>query len=232
MVDKGEITDREKYQKYDFAVIATDVVIFTIKDGKLQVLLIQMKKEPFEDMWAFPGGLVEPTESVEEAAQRHLEEKAGVTNVYLEQLYTFGEVERDPFGRVVSVAYFALIPSDEHKVKTLGEYDNIAWFPARNTPPLAYDHDNILAVSISRLKSKLGYTNIVYSLLPDKFTFSDLRHVYEIIMGRELDKRNFRRKIESLDIIEKVPGKKRRGPHRPAQLYRFQKQEPQIVEIL
>lgn len=218
-------------KKYKFAVIATDVVIFTVRGNVLQILLVKMKRAPFIGMWAAPGGLVKPEESVDEAAKRHLEAQTGLKNVYIEQLYTFGEVDRDPFGRVVSVAYVALIPYNA-EVKTGEEYSEIDWFPVRTLPKLAYDHEEVIRYAVARLRAKLEYTNIVYSLLPKEFTLGELQSVYEIVRGRRLDKRNFRRKILSLGTIRKSPQKKQGAAHRPATLYCFRKRAPQFVEMI
>jgi 8-oxo-dGTP diphosphatase len=223
---------KEVQKKYKFAIIATDVVIFTIRDGQLQVLLIKMKKFPFGDCWAAPGGLVGVDESVDAAAKRHLFKKTGVKNVYLEQLCTFGNIKRDPFGRVVSVAYFALIPGAHKKLKTTKEYGDVSWFSIDKLPKMAYDHKEMIDCAISRLKSKIEYTNIVYSLLPEEFTLGELQQVYQIILNKKLDKRNFRRKILSLNLIKRAWRKKRGGASRPAELYIFNKRSPQIVEIL
>ncbi|MBI2463010.1 MAG: NUDIX hydrolase [Candidatus Spechtbacteria bacterium] len=220
-------------KKYQFAVIATDVVIFTIQNNELKVLLIKMKKSPFTGRWAAPGGLVGPNESVDESAARHLVEKTGLKNVYMEQLYTFGKVNRDPFGRVVSVAYSALIPPDAKvKIFTTAEYQDIAWFPARHLPAIAYDHKEIISYAIERLKSKLEYTNIVYSLMPREFTLGELQDVYELILGRKLDKRNFRRKIASARMIRELAKKREGEANRPAALYIFTSHKPQKVEMI
>lgn len=218
--------------KYKFAVIATDVVIFTIKDEKLQVLLIKMKKDPFTNQWACPGGLVSPNESVDACAKRQLKTKAGLKNVYLEQLYTFGRVNRDPFGRVVSVAYFALISNSNLKLKTTEEYQDIEWFAIDKLPSLAYDHQEIIKTAMNRLKAKLAYTNIIYGLLSEEFTLSELQKVYEIILNKTLDKRNFRKKALSLGLIERINRQRTRGAHRPADLYRFIRKSPQDIEII
>lgn len=219
-------------QKYKFAAIATDVVIFTVIAESLHVLLIKMKKHPYEKCWAIPGGLVKPDESVDAAARRQLALKTGVKNIYLEQLYSFGDVHRDPFGRVVSVAYFALIPNANVNLKTTDEYGEVAWFPVSDLPQLAYDHTKIISTALFRVKSKLEYTNIVYSLLPDEFTLHDLQKIYEIILDRKLDKRNFRKKFFSLKLVQ-ATGKKQRGEaNRPAELFRFVKRSLQRVEIL
>lgn len=219
-------------RKYKFAVIATDIVIFTVQDEKLQVLLIKMKKKPFTDYWAAPGGLVKPIEAVDASARRILLEKTGVKDVYLEQLHAFGRVDRDPFGRVVSVAYFALIPNAGLKLKTTKDYAEVTWFPVKKLPKLAYDHAEIIDYAINRLKDKLEHSNIVYSLLPQEFTLSELQRIYEIILGKKIDKRNFRKKFFSLRLV-KNSGKKRRGEaNRPAELYSFIKRSPQVVKIL
>lgn len=224
------MTDQEK--KYKFAVIAADVVILTIRDKKLQVLLIKMKKKPFADYWAVPGGLVLPDESVDSAAKRLLLAKTGVKDVYLDQFYAFGKVDRDPFGRVVSVAYFALIPSSGLKLKTTEEYADVHWFSVDKLPKLAYDHQEVVNSAIKRLQERLGQTNIVYSLLPAEFTLTELQKTYEIIFKKEMDKRNFRKKIFSLNLLEKV-GKKQIGEtNRPAELYKFKTKGYQKVKIL
>lgn len=213
-------------------MVATDVVIFTVKESELQVLLIKMKKHPFEKCWALPGGLIEGDESVDAAAQRQLVLKTGIQKSYLEQLATFGRVDRDPFGRVISVAYFALLPSDVHSLKTTSEYGAVEWKPVQHLPPLAYDHKEIIGAARLRLQAKLKYSNVAYSLLPDEFTLTELQKTYEIILGKSLDKRNFRKKIEALKILKKA-NKKRVGERsRPALLYRFVHQKPQMVDVL
>lgn len=219
-------------KKYKFAVIATDIIIFTIKDDELNALLIKMKKNPFKNHWAAPGGLVKPDESVEQAAKRILKEETNLSNVYLEQLYTFGKVNRDPFGRVVSVAYFALIPEQKQSIKTSKKYDEICWHKVNKLPQMAYDHEEMITKAYRRLKAKLGYTNIVYSLLPDMFTLSELQSIYEIILRKKLDKRNFRKKVLQIKLVRKTGKKTSGAPNRPAELYRFTSKKPSIVEVL
>lgn len=218
--------------KYKFAVIATDIVIFIVKDDKLQVLLIKMKKKPFTGQWACPGGLVKPTESVDSASKKQLYTKTGLKDIYLEQLYTFGKVNRDPFGRVVSVAYFALISNANLKLKTTKEYADVKWFAIDKLPKLAYDHAEIIKIAVERLKAKLTYTNIIYSLLSKEFTLTELQQVYEIILNKKLDKRNFRKKILSLRLVRKLDRQRIGAAHRPADLYTFIKKSPQIIEVL
>lgn len=219
-------------KKYEFAVIATDVAIFTIDDGVLKVLLIEMRKKPFTKQWALPGGLVKSDESLDEAAHRLLKEKTGLSHVYAEQLYTFGDVNRDPFGRVVSVAYMALIPSRGIELTTTKEYGGVRWFSIRDLPRLAYDHREMMRVALARLKAKLEYTNIVYSIIPKEFTLSELQRVYEIILGRKLDKRNFRKKILSLRMLRDCRKKRISGASRPASVYAFVERTPKVIHIL
>jgi 8-oxo-dGTP diphosphatase len=219
-------------QQYEFAVIATDTVIFRVIDGALSVVLIEMKKEPFLNHWAVPGGLVNPEEDIDQAAERILLTKAGISNVYLEQLYTFGKVDRDPFGRVVSVAYMALTADSRLKISTTAEYGGIAWFNVKHLPKLAYDHQEVIKTAIERLKSKLTYTNIVYTLLPTEFTLGELQAVYETILDHKIDKRNFRKKLFSLKIVKKLNKKKLTGPNRPAELFTFVSHKPALVDIL
>lgn len=213
-------------------MIAVDDVIFTIDEGELKVLLIQTKKASLTGKWAVPGGMVHPNESVDAAAVRHLYDKTGVKGVYLEQLYTFGRVDRDPFGRVVSVSYFALLPSVRVELKTTERYSGIDWFSVGKLPSLAYDHSEIISLAVKRLRAKLEYTNIVYSLLPKEFTLTELQKTYEIILKKKLDKRNFRKKFFSLGLVKKTNKREEGARNRPAELYRFTKTKPAIMEIL
>lgn len=219
-------------KSFEHPIPAVDVAIFTVDEEELKVLLIKMKKKPFKDCWAAPGGLVRTEESVDQAAKRSLYSKTGVKNVFLEQLYTFGRIDRDPFGRVVSVAYFALIPSKGLSLKTTEEYGGVEWFRVNKLPKLAYDHKEIIEMAADRLRAKLEYTNIVCNLLPKEFTMTEMQKTYEIILGRKLDKRNFRKKIMSLNLIKKTNKKTIGEAHRPASLYKFIKKSPQVVQML
>ncbi len=216
-------------KKYKYAVVAVDLLIFTIQEDDLKILLVKMKKSPFYHFWAAPGGLIKPKESLEKAAFRELYEKTGIKNIYLEQLYTFGDPKRDPTGRVISVAYFALINATKIKLKTTKKYLDIKWFSAKNLPILAYDHKEMINYALLRLHWKLEYTNIAYSLLPKYFTFSQLQRVYEIILNKKLDKRNFRRRMLFLKIVKPTQIKKIGEPHRPARLFTFTKRSPEII---
>jgi 8-oxo-dGTP diphosphatase len=211
--------------------VAVDVVLFTIAAGALKTLLVKIKKGAFAGAWAFPGGLVKLHESLDAAARRELYEKTGVQDLYLEQLYTFGDARRDPTAHTVAVAYFALVPFIGQGLYRGEKYMDIGWFPVRALPALAYDHNSIAAYALQRLQAKLGYTNIVYSLLPHEFTLSELQDIYQIILDEPLDRRNFRRKILALGLLKPL-AKTRRGAHRPATLYTFTRRSPMNVEVL
>ena len=215
-------------QAHPFA--AVDVVIFSIDAGALTALLVQVREGPFAGSWAFPGGLVQMRESLEDAARRELSVKTGLGGIYLEQLCTFGDPERDPRARVVSTAYFALVPAKQMLGRS-DKYADVAWFPVDRLPRLAYDHDRIARAALDRLRAKLAYTNLVYGLLPAEFTLGELQDIYEIILGRRLDRRNFRKKILASGLLRQLP-RQRRGPHRPATLYRFAQRRPMMVEML
>ncbi|MDY6777302.1 MAG: NUDIX domain-containing protein [Candidatus Nanohaloarchaea archaeon] len=209
--------------------VTVDVIIFTVKDDDLKVLLVERDHDPFEGYWALPGGFIDMEESLETAAERVLEDKTGVTDVYLEQLYTFGDPDRDPRTRVITVGYFALVHADAVEI---GEEERAAWHSAYDLPELAFDHADILEYAVKRLRWKLEYTTAVFSLLPDRFTMSDLQHAYEIVFDREFDKRNFRKKIKKLDLVEYTGEKTEGVSHRPAKLYRPNRDVGEIVEIL
>lgn len=201
--------------------LSVDIIIFALRGQSLQVLLVQRAEPPYQGQWAIPGGFVEEDEALDQAASRELSEETGLDQVYLEQLYTYGEPGRDPRGRVVTVAYFALVPADA-PIREDGGRDAAmaAWFPVGSLPPLAFDHKEILSYALRRLRYKLEYTAVGFQLLPEYFTLSEIQRTYENILGVRLDKRNFRRRILGSQIIE-ASNYKRTGEGRPAQLYRF-----------
>jgi 8-oxo-dGTP diphosphatase len=203
--------------------LTVDVIIFRLHGGELQTLLIKRGGPPYKGRWAIPGGFVHPDESVDAAARRELSEETGLKEVYLEQLYTFGEPKRDPRGRVVTVAYFALTTSADAVPRAGDDAAEARWHPMNDLPPLAFDHADILAYALKRLRYKLEYTAVGFELLPEEFTLTELQTAYEIVLGEELDKRNFRRRLLEADppIIEET-GKYRTGQVGPrAQLYRY-----------
>jgi 8-oxo-dGTP diphosphatase len=207
--------------QYPRAALTVDCVVFGFDEGDLKVLLIERGLEPFKGRWALPGGFVRVDETLEAAARRELQEEAGLTNVFLEQLYTFGAVDRDPRERVVSVAYYALVKLTEHSAKAATDAANAQWFPVSKAPKLAFDHANILGTAVERLKGKVRYQPIGFELLPPKFTLSQLQHLYEAVLGTELDKRNFRKKVLSFGLLLPLKETQMLGRHRPAQLFRF-----------
>lgn len=212
--------DSREYARRDHPWAAVDVVLFTIRDDRLQALLVRIKNGPFGGKWAFPGGLVGIDEPLDEAARRELREKTPVRDIYLEQLFTFGDPRRNPTRRVVSTAYFALVPAPAPDPRCEAKYADAAWFDVGRLGDLAYDHNQVAGVALERLRAKVEYTNVVYSLLPEAFTLAELQRIYEIIRGRSLDRRNFRRKILASGLLHHLP-RFRTGAHRPAALFAF-----------
>lgn len=213
-----------------FAALAVDIVCFRIINNILHVLLGKVDSvHKDKGMLAHIGGLVRPDETAEEAVKRLLAAKAGISEIFFEQLYTFSTVDRDPRGRVVSVAYIALCGEDpqDQKHTTVTE-----WIPIKEISNLAYDHKEILKVGIERLQSKLEYTNIAQHLLPEEFTFSELQQVYEIVLVSNLDKRNFRKKILATGIIKDTGKTVKKGVMRPAALFRFVSKAQKVINIL
>ncbi len=217
----SQLPGAQEKQAYERPSLTVDLVLFTFTEGELRVLLIKRRNWPYADCWALPGGFVGIAERIEDAAARELSEETGVEGVYLEQLYTFGEPKRDPRGRVITVAYFAIVGADVRQQARAGEETTDAnWFDVYALPRLAFDHDRIIHYALQRLRYKLEYTALGFLLLPDEFTLSELQQVYEVVLQEHLDKRNFRRKILAQGIVE-YAGKLRYGDHRPARLYRF-----------
>jgi 8-oxo-dGTP diphosphatase len=200
--------------------LTVDVVIFTVRDEILQVLLVRRGVEPFAGSWAIPGGFVIEDEALEDAARRELREETGARDVYLEQLYTFGDPGRDPRGRVVTVAYYALVSPDRLAIRAGSDAADARWFDVAAVADLAFDHASILRYALERLRSKVEYSTVAFELLPEKFTLSDVQAVFETILGRELDKRNFRRKLKLLDVLTELE-EWEHGANRPARLYSF-----------
>ncbi|HEY8430853.1 MAG TPA: NUDIX domain-containing protein [Sandaracinaceae bacterium] len=201
--------------------VTVDVILFTIEDRRAKVLLIRRDLPPFEGKWALPGGFVRMDESLDEAARRELREEAGVSVRFLEQLYTFGDVDRDPARRAITVTYFALIDATKISPRAGSDARSVAWFPVDRLPPLAFDHARIVRYALERLRYKAEYAPVAFQLLPREFTLAELQEVYEVILGKPLDKRNFRRKVLGLGILEETGKERREGRGRPAALYRF-----------
>jgi 8-oxo-dGTP diphosphatase len=207
--------------QYPRAALTVDCVVFGYDEGDLKILLIQRGLDPFKGRWALPGGFVRVDETLDHAARRELAEETGLKNVFLEQLYTFGAIHRDPRERVVSVAYYALVKLSDHRAKAATDAANAEWFPVSKVPKLAFDHAEILAAALSRLKGKVRYEPIGFELLPPKFTLSQLQRLYQAALATQLDKRNFRKKVLAFDFLIPLDETQMLGRHRPAQLFRF-----------
>ncbi len=204
--------------------VAVIVAIFTVDEGELRVLLISRSAEPFRGLWSLPGGVLAPGQSLDEAAAHRLQRETGVTDVYLEQLYTFHDLDDR---RSVAVAYFALVDSRQAKLAHRRAW-RPAWFPVAGLPRLAFENNRVVDYAVQRLRAKLDYSNVAYSVLPRYFSLSQLQRVYEAILSRPLDKRNFRKRILSLGIIEPTGRTVADGAHRPAQLYAFRERRPVV----
>lgn len=215
---------KEKYcYEYPRPAVTTDSVIFGFDEGELKILLIKRAQDPFKDSWALPGGFMDMDEDAETCALRELEEETGIKNAFVEQLYTFTKVDRDPRSRVVSIAYYALVKLSDYSICAGDDAAQAQWFPLSEVPGLAFDHADVLSVAIQRLKGKIKYQPIGFELLPEKFTIPELQRLYEVVLQMQLDRRNFRKKILSTglltDLSEEVTG----VPHKRPKLYRFDK---------
>lgn len=207
--------------EYPHPAVTTDVVLFTIRHGGLQLLLIRRRNAPFKDCWALPGGFLDIDEDLDRCAARELAEETGVDDLYLEQLRSFGAVGRDPRERVISVAYFALAPAERLRVRAGDDAADARWFGFGALPTLAFDHAEIIRVAHERLVAKLGYSTIAFQFLQETFTLGELQRVYETLVGTQIDKRNFRKWALALQQIEATGELRRQGRHRPARVYRL-----------
>ncbi len=213
--------------QYPRAALTVDCVVFGFDEGDLKVLLIQRDLEPFSGKWALPGGFVHIKESLENAARRELAEETGLKNIFLEQLYSFGAPERDPREHIVSVAYYALVSLAEHRPQAATDARQAAWFNLDDTPDLAFDHEEILATAIARLRGKVRYEPIGFELLPSRFTLGQLQHLYQVVLEEKLDKRNFRKKILGTGLLVDTGEIQQDVAHRAARLYRFDERKYQ-----
>jgi len=218
----------DPYLHADFAV-ATDVVLFTVRQDRLQLLLIRRRHPPFRDCWALPGGFVAADENLDHCAARELREETGIDSAYLEQLYTFSRPDRDPRRRVISTAYYALLPARQLHPRAASDASACGWFRCDRLPPLAFDHADIIAMARDRLYAKLDYSTIAFQLLEPTFTLGEAQRVHEIILGRRLDKRNFRRRMLASTCLHDT-GESVRNGHRPARLYALR--QPGTVEYV
>ena len=216
---------------YPHPAVTTDVVVFTIRNARLSILLVKRANPPHQGEWALPGGFLDIDEDLDACAARELEEETGISDVYLEQLYTFGATDRDPRERVISVTYYALLPQDSPTTpRAASDAADVGWHTVEDLPELAFDHARIIGMAHKRLVAKLEYSTIAFQFMPETFTLSELQCVHEALLNQSLDKRNFRKRILSLDLIEETGKKSRRGKHRPAREYRAR--HPERVEII
>ncbi|TYQ28483.1 MULTISPECIES: NUDIX hydrolase [unclassified Pseudanabaena] len=208
--------------EYPRPALTVDCIVFGLDmQQELKVMLIQRDIPPFQGKWAIPGGFVRMDETLEEAALRELQEETGIHDVFLEQLYTFGNLDRDPRDRTVTVAYYALIDLCEQQIKAATDARDANWFSIDRIPPLAFDHNEILQIAIARLRGKIRYEPIGFELLPTQFTLSQLQKLYETVLARSLDKRNFRKKILNMDLLIDTGEIEKGVSHRAAKLYQF-----------
>lgn len=202
-------------------VISVDLVIFSVFERDLKVLLVRRMSEPFQDQYALPGGRIDIQEGLEDAASRVLDERLGVRGLFFEQLGAFGDPLRDPRARIVTIAYYALVPSHSLDAQLSERGGRAQWHSVYNLPKLAFDHERIQASALARLRERIEQSAIGFELLPAKFTLSELQFLHETILGRSLDKRNFRRKMQLLGILEPLSERRMDGIHRPAQLFSY-----------
>ena len=207
--------------RYPHPAVTVDAVVFGLDETDLKVLLIQRDLAPYEGRWAIPGGFVNMDEDLEAAARRELEEETGLRPLYLEQLYTLGAPKRDPRERVISIAHYALVKLTDHAVRAASDARNVAWFPVADLPELAFDHEEILEIALKRLQAKIRYEPIGFELLPEKFPLSELQRLYETVAEQPLDKRNFRKKILRMGLLQDTHEIQQDVAHRAARLYRF-----------
>jgi 8-oxo-dGTP diphosphatase len=215
--------------EYPHFAVTTDIAVFTIRNDVLQVLLIKRGGAPFRGRWALPGGFLRPDEDLETCARRELAEETGVSGYYLEQLYTFGAIKRDPRERVITVAYFALVRPEGISLRAASDAAGAAWAPMSALPALAFDHAQIIGAARERLAAKLAYSTLAFQFLPERFTMRELHTIYETVLGKPLDRRNFYKKMLASGELLETSETRLEGAHRPAAVYR--QRHPQEVRI-
>jgi len=210
---------------YDYArpAITVDCIIFGFDKNELKILLTKRAIEPYLGKWAFPGGFIHIDETAEECARRKLKEEAGLTDIYMEQLYTFSDLDRDPRERVISIAYYALVKPTDYMLESGTDIDDVKWFSISECEDLAFDHLKILQLAIERLRGKIRYQPIGFELLPELFTLPDLHRLYETILNREIERANFRKKILSMNLLIDHSEQQENRRSREAKIYSFDK---------
>lgn len=216
-------------ERLRFAVVSVDAACLRVAEGRLEVLLGRVNlPDHYKNRWGLIGGLINPEETAEQALSRLLSGKAGIDGAYLEQLATFSGIERDPRNRVISVAYIVLLSDGE------GQRDGAVetrWCPVADVPKLAYDHDDVLAAAVERLRNRLSYTNVARYLVPKEFTLSQLQQTYEAVLGHKVDKRNFRKRLLALKLVKSTGKMEKKGAHRPAELFAFVGKGLRVLEL-
>lgn len=229
--ERGDAGSQSKLHAYETPLVTVDVVMFTIQNHQLKALLIKRSHEPYIHQWALPGGFIRVDETLQEAAERRLYEETHVKDVYLQQIRAFGKPGRDPRGRVISIAFYALVSSNRLKPEAHDTAEDVGWFNVADLPDLGFDHQLILDTALLELQQSLEETPVAYQLLPERFTLTELQKVYELIEKKTLDKRNFRKKILASGLLVETGEVKKEGRHRPAMLYRFAHGMPADVEV-
>lgn len=222
MFDDMDLRGKYTYE-YPRPAVTTDCVIFGFDDGELKILLIERGIEPYLGKWALPGGFIDMDENAESCARRKLVQETGLKNIYMEQLYTFSAVNRDPRYRVVSIAYYALVKLSDYHAQAGTDATRIEWFSISDVPELAFDHTDILQKAKERLKGKIKYQPIGFELLPEKFTMPELHHLYETVLQTKLDDRNFRKKMLGYNLLIDLKELQRGARNRAPKLYSFDK---------
>ncbi len=214
---------KEFYYKYERPAVTIDAVIFGFAEASLKVLLIKRGIEPFKGKWALPGGFIQMKETADEGANRILKKETNLIGVFMEQLYTFTDIKRDPRERIISIAYFALVKQENYHAQAGDDETSAEWFEIDKLPKLAFDHEKIVSTAIQRLKGKIRYQPIGFELLPEKFKLSQLQDLYEVILEIPIDKRNFRKKILQMELLKDLDEKETNVAHKAAKLYKFDK---------
>lgn len=219
-------TSKQTYTyEYPRPAVTVDCVIFGFDRGELKILLTKRAIEPYIGKWAFPGGFIQENETADDCARRKLSEEAGLKDIFLEQLYTFSDVDRDPRYRVISIAYYALVKSTDYILEAGLDIEDVQWFGLDEARDLAFDHNKVLNVAIERLKGKIRYQPIGFELLPTQFTLPDLHKLYETVLQRSIDRGNFRKKMLSMDLLVDHSDKQENRPSRGAKIYSFDKEK-------
>lgn len=211
------------------SAFSVDAVIFGFDEGDLKVLLIYRGANPYKGTWALPGDLVKLDEDLDESARRVLKDLTGLSNVFMDQIHTFGKVERHPMGRVITVAYYSLVKVSDYKVNASSWAKDVKWHSINKIPKLPFDHNEILEYAKNKLKDKVRHQPIGFELLPKEFTLTDIQHLYEAVLEIELDKRNFRKKLLAMGLLIDSGFSQSDVAHRPARLYRFDKKKYQSL---